>query len=421
MTVSPQEDYVFKMVQLSTFWADIWRWPCAPFPFNLCAVHRAQLAKPLVGSTDAAVDQAVEAVSWLDLIKVSRPLFWFVTLYAYSAPVQRNLALFHTMPFWMGLLYACFPANLLVYGMNDYADVVVDASSARKENSCFGAKLPAGKLRQLPPILILLHGAPLAAALACGALLDRRTSNTEVSEGRSPQEFCAGICMLYVVSLTSNVLYNFEPFRWSGKPPLDPVCSVVGYLLVAYLSAIVNDVPLACLEFYIYAGLLLLRTQYWFEFFDFEEDWQKQRPTTVHLPWILKRSRMGMTDSYQQINPEDPDCFPEAWRVAKRQGGLVVLLALAMELLAGLCLFPGKWCLPTFSAMGILIFAWTGIRPTYLSESPKTWSKCSLEFLVVVFQSLAGLYLVWYQWQARLFVGSSWGLWPAWRGVHDVM
>jgi len=406
------------MVHVSTFWADIWRWPSSPFPFNLCAGHRARLAKPLIGCADATADHAVEAISWLDLLKVSRPLFWFVTLYAYSAPVQGNIALFHTVPFWLGLLYTCFPANLFVYGMNDFSDVVVDASSARKENSFFGSKLPAGKLRQLPPILILLHGVPLAAALACGPLLDGRTGSTESSTGRSPQEFCVGICMLYVVSLTSNVLYNFEPFRWSGKPPLDPVCSVTGYLLVAYLSAIMNDVPLACLEFYIYAGLLLLRTQYWFEFFDFEEDWQKQRPTTVHLPWILRRSRMGMTDSYQHINLEDPDCFPEAWRVAKRQGGLVVLLALAMELLAGFFLFPGKWCLPAFSAMGILIFAWTGIWPTYLGESPKTWSKCSLEFLVVVFQSLAGLYLVWYQWQARLFVGSSWGLWPAWRDTH---
>jgi len=189
--------------------------------------------------------------------------------------------------------------------------------------------------------------------------------------------------MLYVLSLTTNVLYNFEPFRWSGKPPLDPVCSIMGYLLVAYLSAIVNNVPLPCLEFYIYAGLLLLRTHYWFEFFDFEEDWQKQRPTTVHLPWILKRSRMDTTYNSQNIDPADPDRFPEAWRVAKRQGGLVVLLVLSMELIAGLFLFPGKWFLPAFSVLGLLIFAWTGIRPTYLSESPPKWSKCSLEFLAM--------------------------------------
>jgi len=426
MTISPQEDYFLKMVRLDTFWADIWRWPHAPFPFNVCAVRRAHLAKPLMGAADATPAHAIEAVSWMELLKVSRPMFWFVTLYGYSAPVQGNYALFHTVPFWLGLFYACFPANLLVYGMNDYSDVAIDASSARKENSCFGAKLPAGKLRQLPPIMLLLHGVPLVAALAHGLLLDERTlGGTEAGEGRSSRDFCAGIVILYVVSLATNVLYNFEPFRWSSKPPLDPICSVTGYLLTSYMSAIVNNVPLACMEFHIYAGLLLLRTQYWFEFFDYEEDWEKQRPTTVHLPWILmrsRRSRTGMMDSYRQIDPSDPDCFPEEWRSAKRQGGLLVLLALLMELLAGWYLFPGKWFLPAFSALGMLIFAWTGIRPTYLRESPKSmsWSKCSLEFLVVVFQSLAGLYLVWYQWQAQLFVGSSFGLLPTWGGVHDV-
>eukprot|EP00419_Tripos_fusus_P065805 CAMPEP_0172913662 /NCGR_PEP_ID=MMETSP1075-20121228/190855_1 /TAXON_ID=2916 /ORGANISM="Ceratium fusus, Strain PA161109" /LENGTH=358 /DNA_ID=CAMNT_0013772425 /DNA_START=18 /DNA_END=1091 /DNA_ORIENTATION=+ len=358
MTVSLQEDEL-KMVQLNTFWADIWRWPRGPFPFNFCAMHRARLAKPLMGSADAAADHAIEAVSWVELFKVSRPMLWLVTLYAYSAPVQGNVALFHTLQFWLGLFYVCFPANLLVYGMNDYSDVAIDADSDRKENSLFGAKLPSGKLRQLPPILLLLHGVPLVTALACGLLLDGRTlDKTEVMNGRSCKDFCVGICICYILSLTTNVLYNFEPFRWSGKPPLDPVCSVIGYLLVAYLSSMVNDVPLACLEFHIYVGLLLLRTHYWFEFFDFEEDWQKQRATTVHLPWILKKSRMGRTDSYRQIDLADPDSFPEAWRIAKRQGGLVVLFVLTMEILAGLFLFPGKWLLPAFSTMGIFLFLW---------------------------------------------------------------
>ena len=55
------------------------------------------------------------------LLKASRPGLWFPTLWLYLLPLGGRL-LPHAPLFWLGLLYASCPLNLLIYGWNDVVD-----------------------------------------------------------------------------------------------------------------------------------------------------------------------------------------------------------------------------------------------------------------------------------------------------------
>lgn len=77
-----------------------------------------------------------------DLVQVSRPGWWLVTVWLYIAPTGQRWDLLTSSTFWLGLLYVCFPINLMVYGINDYADFFhgddLDGQNDRKGNFFFG-------------------------------------------------------------------------------------------------------------------------------------------------------------------------------------------------------------------------------------------------------------------------------------------
>lgn len=366
--------------------------------------------------------QSPARLTLTDCLKVSRPGFWFVSIYMYLAPTGGMYYVFGTVRFWLGLAYICFPVNLLVYGMNDYSDVLVDQNSDRKGNWLFGAKLAVGKLRQLPAIALLAQGVPVL-----GMLLLYWSTSLRAEESlspRSPFGFVVGLAVFYLGGLIFNVLYNFHPFRWSGKPPLEPICSICGYLLVSLFSALANDLPYANIGFQLYAGLMILRTQYWFELFDWEEDLARGRPTTVHLPLLWGGGRRGESPSRPLLQggggaaiggglaEEGAADHMDILRTAKRRGGYIVLCALLFELLAGLLLFPGHWVLPLYSLLGMLLL-WTtslserGAGASAKSEPLEGRSSCSPEAVLHGLQTVGGAYLVWYQWTSGIFVGGG--------------
>lgn len=439
-------------------------------------VHLRTFFSDLVSPLEALPEKrrlVQEKLRYVDLLKVSRPGLWFVAIYMYMAPTGGNLSVFRTVAFWVGLVYVCFPVNLLVYGMNDYSDVVVDRDSGRKGNWLFGAKLSVRKLRLLPRTLLLFHGIPVllawlvlssdrsAAGLfswrsfqevryyvelillyATGTRLHQGASSTSfvasdsldkvpsagqeeewstedrgagnLLENRSRTELGFGLTVFYLGGLVANVLYNFEPFRWSGKPPLEPLCSIGGYLLMAQWSSLVNGLPYASLSFHLYGAAMVLRSQYWFEYFDYDEDLAKNRCTTVHL-FLLRELREVQKEISSQSQIYQGDIFkkntaaevakhldPARTALAKRRGGYCVLLALVVEFLAGWLLFPGHWILPAFSAFGIVLFSWTS-GCFGGGKTPSRPGKLNVESALLFVQSLGGVYLVLYQWTAGIF------------------
>lgn len=74
----------------------------------------------------------------LVLVKITRPRFWAYTagpyLLGYTAGLRPDPNLL-VIGFWLGLLYFLFPANLYLYGINDWFDGDTDAfNDEKKEN-----------------------------------------------------------------------------------------------------------------------------------------------------------------------------------------------------------------------------------------------------------------------------------------------
>jgi 4-hydroxybenzoate polyprenyltransferase len=157
------------------------------------------------------------ALFWL---KVSRPGLWFQTLWLYTLPTSR-LPIFHSPIFWLGLVYATFPLNFLVYGWNDIVDFENDQQNPRKDSFLFGARGTREDLSRLPAAMTLVQ-LPFFIAFV----------------------WLRGWTMaaLLVGMLVVNLLYNLPRSGWRGRPPLELV-NQAGYLLLLPLSIILNQTP----------------------------------------------------------------------------------------------------------------------------------------------------------------------------------
>jgi len=205
-----------------------------------------------------------ESLDWKTLVKISRPGWWLVHVWLYLAPTGQKYHLLSTWSFWLGLAYALFPLNLLVYGINDYTDVELDAKNKRKGNFMYGAKCSSEQMRDLPLIIVVLN----FASIAILALVSGRWF---------------ALTMWILICFAVNCAYNLEPLRLSSKGPWELPCVIFGFSGVSALASIVNELPWAPIGFWAHMTCLVLRTQLWTEFLDYEPDLACGRRTTSTL------------------------------------------------------------------------------------------------------------------------------------------
>ncbi|CAK9007619.1 Lycopene elongase/hydratase [Durusdinium trenchii] len=205
-----------------------------------------------------------DRLDWKCLVKLSRPGWWLVHVWLYLAPTGQKYHLLSSLSFWLGLAYVLFPLNLLVYGLNDYTDVELDAKNARKGNFMYGAKCSAEQLKDLPRMIVILNVVPIIIlALVSGQWL--------------------ALSIWLPTCFAVNLAYNVEPLRLSSKGPFELPCVVFGFAGVTALASIVNNLGWAPIGYWAHMSCLVLRTQIWTEFLDYDPDAACGRRTTSTL------------------------------------------------------------------------------------------------------------------------------------------
>jgi 4-hydroxybenzoate polyprenyltransferase len=303
----------------------------------------------------------------IDFFKVSRPGWWIVTAWLYVAPAKSL-----DFPFWPGLLYACLPLNVIVYGLNDYADVEVDVANTRKGNLIFGPKgMQRPRLRKL-----------LEAAILCTLipLLMWSFIRQEITQ----------YLVWYALVILVNCAYNLNSFgHCSENGPFEVPVVFFGFSLVTVLSYWLNgngkndpwgyqpasdsdDSTTMKLfgcnyRYWIHLWFLVCRTQLWTEYMDYESDRAHKRGTTLaKLP-------------------------------SKNLARLVVLAVLIAEATWNWLQYEmvDEWqTLFLFSLLGVGSFIGMDFAP--LKSSSFMW--------VALVQSAGGLWLIQDCWQKQVFV-----------------
>jgi 4-hydroxybenzoate polyprenyltransferase len=292
--------------------------------------------------------------SFIDFLKVSRPGWWIVSIWLYVAPAQD-----FGVTFWGGLAYVCLPLNAAIYGLNDYADVELDVGNERKGNWVFG---PKGMTR-----LQLLRVLQIAVVSTFIPL---------VSWGWR-EEQAIKVLAWYALAVVINVAYNFPILgHLSGRGPWEILLVYVGFGMVTILSYWLNgseivdsNLVFGCsAHYWIHLGFLVLRTQLWTEYMDYESDNKRNRKTTV------------------------------AKMPSKQWARCLVLSALLLEVAWNWHQLQemAEWRnLFAFSILGVVSFV--GME---YAGGPKTSSLVWLALL----QGAGGLWLIQDSWQMRLFV-----------------
>jgi 4-hydroxybenzoate polyprenyltransferase len=194
-------------------------------------------------------------VFWL---KASRPGLWFQTVWLYLLAAAGSDA--HRHPaFWVGLLWATFPLNLLVYGWNDVIDADLDRNNPRKDSFLFGARGTPAELATLPGVIAAVNAPFFAYFLAL-----------------------AGLPMALALAglLAANALYNLPRHGLRGRPPLELV-NEAGALLVLVIGALVNGRPQPPWPTFAYLYLFTVHAHLIGEVMDYGPDRLGGRHTTA--------------------------------------------------------------------------------------------------------------------------------------------
>lgn len=203
---------------------------------------------------------------FLFYLKVSRPGLWFATLWLYLLPTSQIESIWTSVPFWIGLWYATFPLNLMVYGWNDMVDYKTDQINPRKDSFWFGAKGSQEQLAHLwKPILVV-------QALMVPILF-----------------YYIGWPFLYLIIAFTviNGLYNLPEKGLRSQPPLELLCQV-GYVMVVPFSIYLNDLaPIPPLT-YFYLLLFAWQSHLIGEVMDIEPDKKAGRRTTATILGMYK-------------------------------------------------------------------------------------------------------------------------------------
>lgn len=226
---------------------------------------QAAPAKPLLDDADPPAGPCVRAWNFTKLlIQVSRPGFYNVTGFLYVISVATDPELLLSCRAVAGLLFCLFPLNLLVYSMNDLADVDIDAKNPRK-GGLFGAVASEEDLRRCVAI----------SAVLCAVLPFVITRDLVWSLAFS------------TVGIGANWLYNFGP-RLSRVPLLDMLPPLAYLLVVPFGAKVMGRLDSLSPYIWVVMVFVVLRTQLWFQRFDLEADASVGKTTTAtFIGWRL--------------------------------------------------------------------------------------------------------------------------------------
>ncbi len=255
---------------------------------------------------------------------------------------QRDV--FHSVAFWLGVLYVSFPMGLLLYGWNDIVDYEADRVNPRKGTFLFGARGTPEQLRRLP-LRIALVQVPFAIAFS----------------------FLAGPRMLlcFAGMIAAAGLYNWPRYGFKARPPLE-ILNQAGYLFVFLLSSWMNGVPLLPWAAMLFGALFAMHSHLFGEVMDLEPDRTAGRRTTAT---VIGRVPAKLLMAVLML----------------LEAGLVVSFFGAKEL-AGFLLVSAAWFVVdatviwrsrpySSSQMRFFMLAWNAIA---LISMPWIWSQASL-------------------------------------------
>jgi len=153
------------------------------------------------------------------VLKISRPRFWSYLAGPYAvgfAAGAVSLQQFAQWQFWLLLLFFLFPANLLLYGINDWFDEATDALNSKKSEQ--EHRLQAQQRRSL---LFWLASMGIVALFILGLI----------------PHFAVGWLVLFLFLSYS---YSAPPLRFKSRPFWDSysnvLYSVPGFLAYALAS-----------------------------------------------------------------------------------------------------------------------------------------------------------------------------------------
>src|SRR5262249_40608929 len=151
------------------------------------------------------------------LLQASRPGLWLTAIWFYLLPLGGR-HVFHSVAFWLGVVYVSFPLGLLLYGWDDCVDFEVDRLNPRKGSFLFGARACLGRCRKPP-------------------------AGTALARARCVPGFCdmgvLRILLWFAGTVAAAAIYNWPRSGFKSRPPLE-ILNQAGYLLVFVLSSWLN-------------------------------------------------------------------------------------------------------------------------------------------------------------------------------------
>jgi 4-hydroxybenzoate polyprenyltransferase len=148
------------------------------------------------------------ALGWREVVKVSRPLSWFNTVFGCAAGIFVAGGSLRSPRGLAALGYFTLPYNLTLYGINDICDYPSDRLNPRK-NSVEGGLLPPETHRPMLALIAAVNAPTLPPLLAAG---DRRANG------------------VLAFLLATTVAYSAPPLRLKEVAGLDSFISATHYV-----------------------------------------------------------------------------------------------------------------------------------------------------------------------------------------------
>jgi 4-hydroxybenzoate polyprenyltransferase len=199
------------------------------------------------------------------LLKSSRPGFWLTSIWFYLFPVSRHFV-FDTPSFWLGILFCTFPLGILIYGWNDIMDVANDQRNARKGTFLFGARGTDEQLRRLPWVILLVQ-IPFAILFA--------------------GFFGIRMWLWYAALVAATGIYNLPRWGFKNFPVVD-MLNQTGYLLLFYLSSVLNGRPQLPPMTFLFGALFAMHSHLLGQIMDIVPDRLAGRRTTASVIGVMR-------------------------------------------------------------------------------------------------------------------------------------
>lgn len=150
---------------------------------------------------------------WKLLLVTSRPIFWLGTIPIYYGGVLAGGTAWGFLTWW-GLWFVTFPLSLIIFGLNDIADIESDAINARK-GGIEGNVLQKKNTGFIIQSIILVAGLSLLPFWVYGRRLSLFI-----------------IFSMYFLAYA----YSLKPWRLKSRPFLDSLSNAFGVFLVSLLG-----------------------------------------------------------------------------------------------------------------------------------------------------------------------------------------